>query len=67
MLAINKTEAEAIRKRFPDAHIVRTMKQRSKRHRYYCEETSKVLNLIDSLRADESDSTRGGVYYTGRR
>lgn len=67
MLAINKTEAEAIRKRFPDAHIVRTMKQKSKRHRYYCEETGKVLNFISKLRADTNGATEGGVCYTGRR
>ena len=67
MLAINKTEAEAIRNRFPDAHIVRTMKQKSKRHRYYCEETSKVLRLIAELRESGNPTPEGGGCYTGRR
>lgn len=50
MIAITKNEKAEINKRFPNAHIVRTMKQKSKRHRYYCEETDRVLAFIKSLR-----------------
>ena len=35
MIAITASEKEAIRERFPRVHIVRTMKQDSKRHHYY--------------------------------
>lgn len=50
MIAITKAEKEAIHERFPDAHIVRTMKQKSKRHHYYCEETRRVINFLNALR-----------------
>lgn len=50
MISINKQEKEAIKKRFPDAHVVRTMKQKSKRHHYYCEETRTVINFLSALR-----------------
>lgn len=50
MIAINKKEKEVISKELPYAHIVRTMKQKSKRHHYYCEETSKVMELIKEMR-----------------
>lgn len=50
MIAISKEEKEVIAKELPYAHIVRTMKQKSKRHHYYCEETSKVMELITKMR-----------------
>lgn len=50
MIAINKAEKEKIRERFPNVHIVRTMKQKSKRHRYYCEEAKGVMQLLKNLR-----------------
>lgn len=50
MIAISKEEKEVIAKELPYAHIVRTMKQKSKRHHYYCEETSKVMELIKEMR-----------------
>lgn len=50
MVAISKTEKEAISKRFPRAHIVRTMKQKSKRHHYYCEETRQIINFLKGIR-----------------
>lgn len=58
MVAINKTEKEAIKKAFPNAHIARTMKQKSKRHHYFCEETRHVMNFLDELR---SSSVKEGV------
>lgn len=50
MIQINKTEKEIINKKIPSAHIVRTMKKHSKRHRYYCEETPWVIKLLSELR-----------------
>jgi len=51
MIAINKAEKEAICARFPDIHIVRTMKHKSKRHHYYCEENKGVLRTLNKLRS----------------
>lgn len=50
MIAITKSEKDAIRQKFPSVHIVRTMKQRSDRHRYYCEETTPVLRYLNEIR-----------------
>ena len=50
MIAIDKAEKEAICARFPNIHIVRTMKQKSKRHRYYCEESKSVLRFLQGMR-----------------
>lgn len=51
MILITKEEKDAISKFFPDAHIVRTMKQKSKRHRYYCEESINVMKYLNQARA----------------
>lgn len=57
MILINKLEKEAISERFPDVHIVRTMKQKSKRHRYYCEETKQVMRFLRKQRQLDRGST----------
>ena len=54
MIAINKSEKEAISKQFPDVHITRTMKQKSKRHRYYCEENPAVLRFLNRARGENA-------------
>lgn len=59
MISINKAEKEAIHKRFPDAHIVRTMKSKSKRHHYYCEETRRIINFLRELRCSSGNSQTG--------
>lgn len=51
MILITKEEKDAISKFFPDAHIVRTMRQKSKRHRYYCEESVGVMKYLNEVRA----------------
>jgi len=56
MIAINKAERDAIKKKFPDVYIVRTMKKKSKRHRYYCEEARRVIRYLDSTRNKTSES-----------
>ena len=53
MVAINKEEAKIIRKRLPDVHIVRTMKQKSKRGRYYLEEGRQALRVLDEIRGNK--------------
>lgn len=58
MIAINKTEKEAICARFPNIHIVRTMKQKSKRHRYYCEESKSVLRFLQGIRDAGGDTVQ---------
>jgi len=50
LVLISKSEKEAIRAKFPKVNIVRTMKQRSKRHRYYCEEAPQVMRYLNELR-----------------
>lgn len=50
MIEINKSEKEIISARFPNVHIVRTMKQKSKRHHYYCEESKSVMRLLQDMR-----------------
>lgn len=67
MIAITKAEKEAISERFPHVHIVRTMKQKSKRHRYYCEESRAVLRFLEKLNggSDSANTSREGVGYTG--
>lgn len=52
MIAITKDEKTMINTKFPKAHIVRTMKQKSKRHRYYCEETDYVMSFLKQLRKE---------------
>jgi len=50
MIAIDKAEKEAIVAQFPTIHITRTMKQKSKRHHYYCEEAKPVMLLLNKMR-----------------
>ncbi len=50
MIAISKEEKDIISKRFPAVHIVRTMRQRSARHRYYMEEERGAMAMLSSLR-----------------
>lgn len=51
MVSITKEEKMYISEHFPEAHIVRTMKQKSKRHRYFCEESRAVMNFLNSARS----------------
>lgn len=53
MIAISKEEKEVISRELPYAHIVRTMKQKSKRHHYYCEESKKVMELLNQMRNNQ--------------
>lgn len=50
MVVITKKEKKLILQKFPNTHIRRTAKQDSKRHHYYCEEASWVLDYLDKIR-----------------
>jgi hypothetical protein len=68
MVLITKEEKEAIVQRFPDTYIVRTMKQKSKRHRYYCVESRPVMRYLKELRGEYVPNKRKrGDRYTGRK
>lgn len=62
MITITKEETNEIRERFPDVHIVRTVKGRSRRHKYYCTEDKRVMNFLGRYRGnryqEESDGER---------
>ena len=67
MIAINKAEKDLISERFPSVHIVRTMKQKSKRHRYYCEETRQVMRLLSKLRGVPLVDEREGARHSNKQ
>lgn len=50
---ISASEKEAISKKFPHVHIVRTMKNRSDRHHYYMVEDSAAMRLLRTMRGQE--------------
>lgn len=64
MIAINKLEKDIISSRFPDVHIVRTMKQKSKRHHYYCEESKGVMRYLEKTRGRISKGKGSGRQWT---
>lgn len=66
MIAINKSEKEVISKWLPNVHIVRTMKQKSKRHHYYCEENKQVMQLLSEIRCG-ADNRKVGAKYGHRK
>lgn len=53
MIAINLEEKNAIRERYPNVHIVRTMKNDSKRHHYFCTEDPGPMSLLRKLRGEK--------------
>lgn len=54
LIAIAKNEAEIIRNKYPRVHIVRTLKQKSKRHHYFVAGEPKVLALLNKIRGRET-------------
>lgn len=68
MISINKAEKEAIRERFPNVFIIRTMKHRSKRHHYFCEEDRRVIRFLNERRGLVDNKTqKGGGNYANRK
>lgn len=56
MITITRQERDIIAERMPNVHIRRTVKQKSKRHKYYMEENKKAMRLLKELRADKTES-----------
>ena len=50
MILVTKDEAIILRQKIPEVSITRTMKQKSKRHHYYCEETLNAFSVLKELR-----------------
>ena len=55
MISISKEEKNAVCAKYPHVHIVRTMRQRSSRHRYYMEEQRDAMGLIRRMRAAKGE------------
>lgn len=53
MFLISKEEAAELRRRCPSVHIVRTMKQKSRRGNYFCEETVAAMRVVKEMRSGE--------------
>jgi len=51
VIDITKEEKEFLVARFPNLCVVRTMKHRSKRHHYCCEENRKAMRALENYRA----------------
>ena len=60
MVSITAEEKKIIHEQYPDVHIVRTMKQDSKRHHYYMTEDKKPMKLLRKLREAECRYTVKG-------
>lgn len=62
MISITEAEKKAIRAQYPDVHIVRTMRQDSKRHHYYMVESGGAMRMLKSMRGlDVPKGKRKGV------
>ena len=55
MIQISKEEKSSIIKKYPDIGIVRTVKQKSKRHRYYMEERRDAMQELRKLRGEYNE------------
>lgn len=58
MILITREEKQAVLERFPNVHIVRTMKHDSKRHRYYMVEETGPMKLIRKMRGLPEEKPR---------
>lgn len=52
MILISKQEASVVRDKFRDAAIYVTMRQKSKRKKYYTEERRDILALLHRMRTE---------------
>ncbi len=55
MIAITSQEKDIIAERMPNVHIRRTVRQKSKRHKYYMEENKNAMRLLWGLRTDKAE------------
>lgn len=62
MISITAEEKKAISAKYPNVHIVRTMRQDSKRHHYYMEESGSAMRMLKTMRGlDVPKGKRKGV------
>lgn len=62
MIQISLEEAKAIRARYPQVCIVRTMKQRSGRHHYWCDESLDAVEMVRRMRKAETAGDGDAVH-----
>ena len=55
MITITSQEKEIIAERMLNVHIRRTVRQKSKRHKYYMEENKNAMRLLKELRTDKTE------------
>lgn len=58
MISITREEKQAVLERYPNVHIVRTMKQDSKRHHYFMTEEFGPMQIIKKMRGLPADKPR---------
>lgn len=58
MILITLDEKQAVLEKYPNVHIVRTMKADSKRHRYYMVEDPVPMRVIKQMRGEAVDKPR---------
>lgn len=60
MISIKADEKKQIAEKYPHVYIARTMKQRSKRHRYEMSEEPEAVAYLNELREKALIVTEGG-------
>lgn len=50
MILVNEREIKVIREKISNLYVTRTMKQKSKRHKYYVPEDRRVIRLLKHMR-----------------
>ena len=58
MIAITKEEKELLKEKFPYEKFPRTMKQKSKRHKYFCVEREEMMRAIADTNAAAAEYIR---------
>lgn len=53
MVTITSQEKEIIAARMPNVHIRRTVKQKTRRHKYYMEENKNAMRLLNDIRSNK--------------
>lgn len=58
MISITYDEKIAILERYPNTHVVRTMKQDSKRHHYFMVEDPGPMRMLKQMRGVRTDKKK---------
>lgn len=59
LIEISKSEKTQLLKKYPSTHIVRTMRQKSKRHHYYVVEDPHVVSYLSEIRKENIVEAHG--------